>query len=117
MAKTPLCGAVTGSNPTDRGKKGTKRIVLTDGKGIPLSVVVDGANRHDKKLVKRTLDAILFERPSPENIIQNICIDKGYDFTDIRKLVEEYGYTEHIKSCGEENIRREYLVLGQEDGW
>ena len=107
MTKAPLGGAGTGANHTDRGKKGTKRSVLTDGKGIPLSVVVDGANRHDKKLVKRTLDAIFFERSSPEDIIQNICMDKGYDFTDIRKLVEEYGYTAHIKSCGEENIRRD----------
>ena len=64
MTKVPLGGAGTGVNPTDRGKKGTKRSVLTDGKGIQLSVVVDGANRHDKKLVKRTLDAIFFERPS-----------------------------------------------------
>ena len=116
MTKAPLDGAGTGANPTDRGKKSTKRIVLTDGKGIPLSVVVDGANRHDKKLVKRTLDAIFFERSSPEDIIQNICMDKGYDFTDIRKLVVDYGYTAHIKSREEENIRRDYLVLGQEDG-
>jgi len=35
--------AGTGANPTDRGKKGTKRSLLTDGKGIPLSVIVDGA--------------------------------------------------------------------------
>ena len=34
-------------------------------------------------------------------------MDKGYDFTDIRKLVEEYGYTAYIKSRGEENIRRD----------
>ena len=34
-------------------------------------------------------------------------MDKGYDFTYIRKLVEEYGYTAHIKSRGEENIRRD----------
>ena len=107
MTKAPLGGARKGANPTNRGKKGTKRIVLTDGKGIPLSVVVDGANRHDKKLVKRTLDDIFFERPSPEDIIQNICMDKGYDFTNIKKLVEEYGYTAHIKSREEENIRRD----------
>ena len=59
MTKAPLGGAGTGANPTDRGKKGTKRSILTDGKGIPLSVTVDGANRHDKKLVKKTLDAII----------------------------------------------------------
>jgi transposase len=43
--------------------------------------------------------------PSPDEGIQNICMDKGYDFSDIRKLVKEYGYTVHIKSRGEENIR------------
>ncbi len=107
MTKAPLDGAGTGANPTDRGKKSTKRSFLTDCKGIPLSVVVDGAHRHGKKLVKRTLDAIFFEKSSPEDIIQNICMDKGYDFTDIRKLVEDYGYTAHIKSRGEENIRRD----------
>ena len=37
MTKAPLGGAGTGANPTDRGKKGTKRSILTDGKGIPLS--------------------------------------------------------------------------------
>jgi putative transposase len=34
-------------------------------------------------------------------------MDKGYDFPDIRELVKEYGYTAHIKSRGEENIRKE----------
>ena len=66
MTKTLLGGAGTGANPTDRGKKGTKRSILTDGKSIPLSVAVDGANRHDKKLVKETLDTIIIERPSTE---------------------------------------------------
>jgi len=32
-------------------------------------------------------------------------MDKGYDFPDIRELVQEYGYTAHIKSRGEENIK------------
>jgi hypothetical protein len=40
--------------------KNTKRGILTGHKGIPLSVAVDGANHHDKKLVKRTLDIIIF---------------------------------------------------------
>lgn len=35
----------TGPNPTDRAKSGTKRSLLVDGKGVPLSVSVDGANR------------------------------------------------------------------------
>ena len=50
MTKAPLGGAGTGANPTDHGKKSTKRSLLTDAKGIPLSIVTDGANRHDKCL-------------------------------------------------------------------
>ena len=88
-------------------EKSTKRSILTDGKGIPLSVTVDGANRHDKKLVKRTLDTIIFERHSPDNVIQNVCMDKGYDFPDLIELIKEYGYTAHIKNREEENIRIE----------
>src|SRR5947207_1119124 len=44
MNKAPFGGAATGANPTDRGKLGTKRSLLTDGAGIPLALVIDGAN-------------------------------------------------------------------------
>ncbi|MBD5153240.1 MAG: transposase, partial [Oscillibacter sp.] len=37
-------------------KMGTKRSVLTDEKGLPLSVVLSGANTHDIKLLEATLD-------------------------------------------------------------
>src|SRR5215831_18284978 len=45
MTKAPLGKAATGANPTDRGKSGVKRSLLTDGAGIPLAIVIDGANR------------------------------------------------------------------------
>lgn len=38
MTKAPLGKDATGKNPTDRAKSGTKRSMLTDGAGIPLSV-------------------------------------------------------------------------------
>ena len=47
---------MTGPTPTDRGKLGTKRHVLTDGQGIPLSVVITAANTHDMKAAINTLD-------------------------------------------------------------
>ena len=53
MTKAPLGKAATGANPTDRGKKGTKRSLLTDGAGIPLAMVIDGANRHDVRTAVR----------------------------------------------------------------
>lgn len=47
MMKAPLAQQATGPNPTDRGKNGSKRHLLVDGRGVPLSLVVTGANRHD----------------------------------------------------------------------
>ena len=35
MTQAPLGGVGTGPNPTDRAKSGTKRGVLTEGKGVP----------------------------------------------------------------------------------
>ena len=46
-------------------KMGTKRSVLTDEHGLPLSVVLDGANRHDIKRLEDTLDGIVAFRPDP----------------------------------------------------
>lgn len=63
ITKAPLGGKSTGPNPTDRSKSGTKRSVLVDGQGIPLGITVDGANRHDMKMTKATLQNIVICRP------------------------------------------------------
>ena len=49
----PLGGQKTGKNPTDRGKSGAKINLLVDGRGAPISIVLTGANRHDKGLSHR----------------------------------------------------------------
>jgi hypothetical protein len=49
MTKAPLGGKKPGQNPTDRGESGVKRSLSTQGDGALISVVVDGANRHDTK--------------------------------------------------------------------
>ena len=69
---------VLAANPTDRGKRGVKRSLLVEGKGVPVGVAVDGANRHDSKLVERTLESIPIRRPKPTNKRrQHMCLDKG----------------------------------------
>ena len=96
-------GEATGPNPTDRGKLGVKRSLLTEGKGIPIGIAVAGANRHDMKLVPATLESMAIDRPEPsEEQPQNICLDKGYDYPQIEGLVDRWGYTAHIVSRGEE---------------
>ncbi len=74
-----------------------------EAEGIPLSVAVDGANRHDMKLVKATLEGIEIKRPKPtKRKPQGLCLDKGYDYDEVRDLVEEFKFTAHVRSRGEE---------------
>ena len=81
MTKAPFGGAATGPNPTDRGKKGTKRSQLSEGHGLPIAVAVAGANRPDMRLVAETLDGIVVERPEPsEEDPQHLLLDAGYDY-------------------------------------
>lgn len=55
------------------------------------------------KLTEPTLKRFIVERPEPtEERPQNICLDKGYDYPAVRELVEQWGYTAHIRSRGEE---------------
>ena len=55
---------MTGNNPTDRSKVGTKRHILTDKNGIPLSVVITSASTHDIKAVTDVMDYAVIKRPS-----------------------------------------------------
>lgn len=110
MTKAPLGGQETGKNPTDRAKLGTKRSLLTDGQGVPLGIEVSGANTHDKRLVQATLESIPIERPEPHNNApQHLCLDKAYDYPDVRDLVSAYGYTAHIPVRGQDTSMRKKL--------
>jgi hypothetical protein len=51
ITKAPCGGEKAGRNPVDRGKRGIKRSVVVDGKGIPLGSVSAPANRHDSPLL------------------------------------------------------------------
>ena len=96
-------GKKTGKNPTDRGKKGVKRSVLTEGGGVPIAVAVAGANKNDFKLVKETIQSVPIERPAPTpEKPQGMCMDKGYDYDEVRALLCEFGFTAHIRGRGEE---------------
>jgi putative transposase len=87
----------TGSNPTDRGKSGTKRTLLSDGKGIPLGVVLCGANRHDSKMLEAVLDAVVIPLPElEEGEERHLCLDRGYDTPACRLITEAHHLTAHI---------------------
>lgn len=110
ITKAPLGGESTGPSPVDRAKSGTKRSLLTDGRGVPLAIAVAGANRHDMKLTSATLQSHIVERPqpTPENP-QNLCADKGYDYPEVDEIVDEFGYTAHICRRGEDTQQRQQI--------
>lgn len=55
------------------------------------------------KLVARTLNSLSIARPQPTNQQpQHLCMDKGYDYPDVRDLIDKWGYTAHIVPRGVE---------------
>jgi transposase len=92
----PLGGEKTGNNPTDRGKRGAKMNLLVDQSGAPLSVVLTGANRHDKVSAVELIVSIMLKRPAHKE--QHLCADQAYDASEVREFASsEGGYTTHIK--------------------
>ena len=97
---------MTGSNPTDRSKLGTKRHILTDKKGIPLSAVISSASTHDIKLVTNVVDSIVIERPSSSSKpktgrrkrsrLQHLCLDKAYNSEPEEQELLKRGHVLHI---------------------
>ena len=66
-------------------------------------MVVAGANEHDKWLAGPTLlsQPVLGPEPTEERPL-HFCADKGYDYADVREVVELWGLTAHVKARGEE---------------
>ncbi|WP_394365767.1 IS5 family transposase [Hymenobacter rubripertinctus] len=108
LHKAPLAGKKTGPNPTDRAKGGVKRSLLTEAHGIPVGLVLEGANRHDMKLTESTLASLppAAEAARQAHLAaggeQGLCLDAGYDYAQVREIVAAHGYTAHIRPRGEE---------------
>ncbi len=99
--KAPL-GEKDRANPTDRAKLGSKRHILTDQRGTPLSAVPTGANTPDIKAAFQTLDSTVMKRPRPWRYHpQHLCIDKGYDFPEIKTGVIARNCVPHMRHRGE----------------
>lgn len=70
---------------------------------MPVGVAVAGANVNDFKLARETLQSIPVRKPRPcLRRPQNLCLDKGYDYAEVRALVRKYRLKPHIRPRGEE---------------
>lgn len=89
--------------PPIGGKNGRKRSVLTDGRGVPLSIVGSAANVNDVVLLVPTLDGIVLPRPKPtKSHRQNLCADAGYKGRPAMEAVVRRKYKPHVKQRREE---------------
>ena len=78
--------------------------MLVDENGVPLSLIVTGANRHDVTQLEPVLKNIVVDRPkSSAESPQNLCADKGYFGEPARLIIVREGYIPHVKSRGVEH--------------
>ena len=98
ITKAPCGGQKAGRSPVDRGKRGIKRSVVVDGKGIPLGSVSAPANRHDSPLLAPTLDAAGALGLVAQGA--SVRLDRGYDSDLTRERLLERGLVAEISKKG-----------------
>jgi len=105
----PEKGDLTGPNPVDRGKYGSKIHLITERTGLPLSVGISGANVHDSQalipLVKG-IPPIRSRRGRRRRRPGKLHADKGYDYAHLRRWLRQRGITHRIARKGIESSQR-----------
>jgi len=99
VTKAPCGGEKAGRSPVDRGKRGIKRSMAVDAKGIPLGCLTAPANRHDSPLLVPTLRAASEALGAlPEGA--SVHLDRGYDSRLTRERLAELGLRWEISGKG-----------------
>jgi len=80
-------GELTGPNPTDRAKRGTKYHVAVTGDGVPVACIATAANVNDTVLFERLFLASLAVMAR----IGTVFADRGYDAEGNRILCHRFG--------------------------
>jgi putative transposase len=107
-----------GNNPTDRSKLGTKRHILTDKNGIPLSTVISSASTHDIKAVTDVIDNSVINRTSKlfytkkktRRTYYHLCLDKAYSSKSTENEIIRRGYVPHIQHKRKRGQRKELIT-------
>ena len=94
MVKAPLVREAVGPNPTDRGKNGSTRHLLVDGRGAPLSLIVTGTNRHYVSQLAAVLDALILPRPDQDPLLY---ADRGYEGEPAERILSARGYLSRVR--------------------
>jgi transposase len=85
------------------GEEGSQRHLLVDGRGVPLSLVVTGANVHDVTQLEAVLASCMTKRPTPrQRRSKHLCADAGYRGRNAMKII--HGPWRH-RACGQPQKR------------
>jgi len=82
--------------------------LLVDERGVPLSIVVTGANRHDVTQVDPVLGTRVFSPGKDSTVFLNLCADAGYTGNPAHHTMVSKGYVPHVRSRGEESRLKTY---------
>jgi putative transposase len=79
------------------------RHLLVDEKGVPLGIVLVGANRHDVSQLGAVLDSKIAHQPGTARAVaENLCADAGYVGEKADAIIRGHGYIPHVRPRGEE---------------
>ena len=78
-------------------------MLLVDGAGVPLSIVVSAANHHDVTQLIPTLDGIVIDRPEVTvRARQHLCADAAFTGEPAEQAIRDRQYVPHVRPRGEE---------------
>ena len=111
LLQPPRCsgGDLTGANPVDRAKPGSKLHLAVEGGGLPLSLLVTAANTNDSLVFEALLDDIPPVRtPAGGRRCRpaKVHADKAYDHRRCRGYLTRRGIKVRIARCGIESSQR-----------
>lgn len=105
MGKARFWGTLPDRTPRIAGKTARSAAQSSRPMGGPSGVAVAWANVHDTKLLERTIEAIVVDRPeTSKREPQHLCLDKGYDNPTGHAAVGATDYTPHIRRIGGEKL-------------
>jgi transposase len=114
---------MTGPNPTDRGKPGSKIHAVSDRAGIPLAVGISAANTHDSHALQplvTAIPAVRSRRGPARTRPDKLHADKAYDIAELRHWLRDRGITPRIARKGveaSEKLGRHRWVIERTIAW
>ena len=95
LLRWQLCPSEKGGDAVGKTKrgKGTKWMVLVDGKGVPLGVRLESASPHEVTLAEATLAQVRVPRPRgrPRQKPKRVIADAAYDSNPLRERMQKRG--------------------------